>query len=45
MVEEVFMVGLYEHFGFDLVKTIKSGETHIEQYCMIRNPGIKATSL
>ena len=31
-------VGLYEHFGFDLVKTIKSGETPIEQYCMIRNP-------
>ena len=31
-------VGLYEHFGFDLVKTIKSADTPIEQYCMIRNP-------
>ncbi len=31
-------VGLYEHFGFDLVKTIKSCRTQIEQYCMIRNP-------
>ena len=29
-------VGLYEHFGFELVKTIKSEVTPIEQYCMIR---------
>ncbi len=29
-------VPLYEHFGFELVKTIKSDETPIEQYCMIR---------
>lgn len=31
-------VGLYEHFGFELVKTISSAETEIRQYCMIRNP-------
>jgi GNAT superfamily N-acetyltransferase len=31
-------VGLYEHFGFKLVKTIKSSETPIQQYCMIREP-------
>ena len=31
-------VGLYEHFGFELVKTISSPETHVQQYCMIRKP-------
>ncbi|HSL88901.1 MAG TPA: GNAT family N-acetyltransferase [Ignavibacteriaceae bacterium] len=31
-------VGLYEHFGFELVKTITSPETEIKQYCMIRKP-------
>jgi GNAT superfamily N-acetyltransferase len=31
-------VGLYEHFGFELVRTITSPETHISQYCMIRKP-------
>jgi GNAT superfamily N-acetyltransferase len=31
-------VGLYEHFGFQLVKTIESGDTDVKQYCMIRNP-------
>jgi ribosomal protein S18 acetylase RimI-like enzyme len=29
-------IGLYEHFGFNLVKTIRSDETPVEQYCMIR---------
>lgn len=29
-------VGLYGHFGFELVKTISSEESRIEQYCMIR---------
>ncbi len=32
-------VGLYEHFGFELVKTIESDSTDIKQYCMIRKPG------
>jgi GNAT superfamily N-acetyltransferase len=31
-------VGLYAHFGFELVKTLKSEGTPIEQYCMIRWP-------
>ena len=31
-------VGLYEHFGFELVRTISSPETHVQQYCMIRKP-------
>jgi len=31
-------VGLYEHFGFQLVKTIESDSTDIKQYCMIRYP-------
>lgn len=31
-------VGLYQHFGFELVKTISSPETHVQQYCMIRKP-------
>ena len=31
-------VGLYEHFGFELVKTITSPETPVQQYCMIRKP-------
>ena len=31
-------VGLYQHFGFELVKTITSNETEIRQYCLIRNP-------
>lgn len=32
-------VDLYAHFGFELVKTITSGETDIKQYCMIRRRG------
>lgn len=31
-------VGLYEHFGFKLVKTISSPQTPVQQYCMIREP-------
>ncbi len=31
-------VGLYEHFGFTLVKTITHPNTEIKQYCMIRHP-------
>jgi len=31
-------VGLYEHFGFELVKTIESDSTDVKQYCMIRYP-------
>lgn len=31
-------LGLYNHFGFELVKTISSTEIEIEQYCMIRFP-------
>lgn len=31
-------VGLYEHFGFTLVKTITHPSTEIIQYCMIRYP-------
>jgi ribosomal protein S18 acetylase RimI-like enzyme len=31
-------VGLYEHFGFELVKTISSPDTDVQQYCMIRRP-------
>ena len=31
-------VGLYEHFGFFLVKTITHPGTEIKQYCMIRHP-------
>ena len=30
--------GLYEHFGFNLVKTIAHPSTEIKQYCMIRYP-------
>ena len=33
-------VGLYEHFGFELVKTISSADTGVQQYCMIRRPVI-----
>lgn len=29
-------IGLYEHFGFQLVKTLRSNHTNVEQYCMIR---------
>jgi ribosomal protein S18 acetylase RimI-like enzyme len=36
-------VGIYEHFGFELVKTITAIETHVQQYCMIRKPGRPAT--
>jgi ribosomal protein S18 acetylase RimI-like enzyme len=31
-------VGLYEHFGFTLVKTLTHPSTEIIQYCMIRYP-------
>ena len=31
-------VGLYQKFGFELVKTITSPRTEIRQYCMIRWP-------
>ena len=31
-------VGLYEHFGFKLMKTISSPDTGVQQYCMIREP-------
>jgi ribosomal protein S18 acetylase RimI-like enzyme len=31
-------VGLYRKFGFELVKTITSPRTEIQQYCMIRWP-------
>lgn len=31
-------MGIYERFGFSLVKTITHPETTIEQYCMIRKP-------
>ena len=31
-------VGLYEHFGFALVKSITHPKTEIIQYCMIRYP-------
>jgi GNAT superfamily N-acetyltransferase len=31
-------VGIYEHFGFKLVKTITAPNTDIVQYCMIRRP-------
>ncbi len=31
-------VGLYQHFGFELVKTITSPATPVQQYCMIRKP-------
>jgi len=33
-------VGLYEHFGFELVKIITSPKTDIKQYCFIRWPRI-----
>lgn len=33
-------VGLYGHFGFELVKTIASQSIEIKQYCMIRQPTI-----
>ncbi len=35
-------VGLYERFGFTLVKTIQSPYTPIEQYCMIREVAVPA---
>ena len=31
-------IGLYEHFGFTLVKTITHPDTEIEQYCMVWYP-------
>jgi ribosomal protein S18 acetylase RimI-like enzyme len=31
-------IGLYEHFGFTLVKTITHPGTEVKQYCMIRHP-------
>jgi ribosomal protein S18 acetylase RimI-like enzyme len=31
-------IGLYEHFGFTLVKTITHPDIEIKQYCMIRYP-------
>ncbi len=31
--------GLYAHFGFELVRTISSPDTDVEQYCMIKRPG------
>jgi ribosomal protein S18 acetylase RimI-like enzyme len=31
-------VGLYEHFGFTLVKSITHPKTEVIQYCMIRYP-------
>jgi GNAT superfamily N-acetyltransferase len=31
-------VGLYEHFGFTLVKTITHPDIEIKQFCMIRHP-------
>lgn len=31
-------VGLYNHFGFELIKTITSSDTHIKQFCMIKWP-------
>lgn len=31
-------VGLYQYFGFELVKTISSPHTSVQQYCMIRKP-------
>ena len=37
-------VGLYRKFGFELVKTITSPATEIQQYCMIRWPEPRATA-
>ena len=31
-------LGIYERFGFELVKTLSSGTSPIRQYCMIRKP-------
>lgn len=31
-------VGLYIHFGFELVKTLTARNTEVTQYCMIRKP-------
>jgi GNAT superfamily N-acetyltransferase len=31
-------VGLYAHFGFELVKTIASEDINVKQFCMIRRP-------
>jgi len=31
-------VGLYGHFGFEVVRTISSPDTDVEQYCMIERP-------
>ncbi len=36
-------VELYRKFGFELVKTITSSRTDIQQYCMIRWPESQAT--
>lgn len=36
-------VGLYSHFGFQLVKTLESKNTTIRQYCMLRQPIKKYT--
>jgi ribosomal protein S18 acetylase RimI-like enzyme len=33
-------VGLYERFGFTLVKTLSHPDTEIRQYCMIRYPEV-----
>ena len=35
-------LGIYQKFGFELVKTINSPTTEIQQYCMIRWPVIAA---
>lgn len=35
-------VGLYAHFGYELVKTISSPKINIEQFCMIRPSVFKA---
>jgi ribosomal protein S18 acetylase RimI-like enzyme len=37
-------VGLYEHFGFRLVKTISHPNTPITQYCMIRPARVHETT-
>ncbi len=31
-------LGIYRHFGFELVKTISSDKSPISQYCMMREP-------
>ena len=37
-------LGLYRKFGFELVKTITSPATEIQQYCMIRWPEPRTTA-